>query len=55
MILNFNQISSLYLISDVQLKAIFEAYEHVSKNDIEKDIKSETSGNLRQGLLAIGE
>ncbi len=52
---NFNRISNLYFISDVQLKAIFEAYGHVSKHDIEADIKSETSGDLRKGLLTIGK
>ncbi|CAF1191411.1 unnamed protein product [Rotaria magnacalcarata] len=39
--------------SDAQLKAIFEAYHQFSKRDIEADIKSETSGSLRNGLLAI--
>ncbi|CAF1231961.1 unnamed protein product [Rotaria sp. Silwood1] len=39
--------------SDVQLKAIFEAYQQYSKRDIEVDIKSETSGSLCNGLLTI--
>jgi hypothetical protein len=55
LIFNFDQISIVYFISDVQLKAVFEAYGHVSKHDIEADIKSETSGDLRKGLLAIGK
>ena len=51
-ILNYFSIS--YFISNAQLKAIFEAYGNFSKKDIEADIKSETSGNLCKGLLAIG-
>lgn len=38
--------------SDVQLRAIFEAYGKFSEHDIEEDIQSETSGTLRKGLLA---
>lgn len=41
-------------ISDVQLRAIFEAYGKFSEHDIEEDIQSETSGTLRKGLLAAG-
>ncbi|CAF2947711.1 unnamed protein product [Rotaria sp. Silwood2] len=41
--------------SNVQLKAIFEAYQQYSKRDIEDDIKSETSGSLCNGLLTIGK
>ncbi len=50
-----NYLTILYPISDVQLKAVFEAYRHFSKQDIEADIKGETSGSLRKGLLAIGK
>ncbi|CAF2904300.1 unnamed protein product [Rotaria sp. Silwood2] len=39
--------------SNAQLKAIFEAYRQFSKKDIEAAIKSETSGNICKGLLAI--
>ncbi|CAF0755465.1 unnamed protein product [Rotaria sordida] len=39
--------------SDAQLKAVFEAYGQFSKKDIEAAIKSETSGNLCNGLLAV--
>lgn len=42
------------LISDVQLRAIFEAYGKFSEHDIEEDIQSETSGTFRKGLLAVG-
>jgi hypothetical protein len=45
----------LGFISDVQLKAVFEAYRQFSKKDIEAAIKSETSGNLCKSLLAIGK
>ena len=46
---------SSFFISNVQLKAVFEAYRQFSKHDIEADIKSETSGALRKGLLTIGK
>ncbi|XP_060076065.1 annexin A7-like [Ylistrum balloti] len=36
-----------------QLKAVFEAYQRLSGKDIEKSIKSEMSGNLELGMLAI--
>ncbi|CAF4219276.1 unnamed protein product, partial [Didymodactylos carnosus] len=39
--------------SDVQLRAVFDAYGQFSKKDIEAAIKSETSGSLRKSLLAI--
>ncbi|CAF0825966.1 unnamed protein product [Adineta steineri] len=39
--------------SNAQLKAVFNAYGHFSKKDIEAAIKSETSGNLCKALLAI--
>jgi hypothetical protein len=50
-----NYLTILYPISDVQLKAVFEAYRHFSKQDIEAAIKSETSGDLRKGLLVVGK
>ncbi|CAF4979384.1 unnamed protein product, partial [Rotaria socialis] len=39
--------------SNAHLKGVFEAYRQFSKKDIEDAIKSETSGNIRKGLLAI--
>lgn len=42
-------------ISDAQLKAVFEAYQQFSRRDIESEIKSDTSGSLRTGLLTIGK
>ncbi|CAF0771349.1 unnamed protein product [Didymodactylos carnosus] len=39
--------------SDVQLRAVFDAYSQFSKKDIEAAIKSETSGSLCKSLLAI--
>ena len=47
--------SSPICVSNAQLKAIFDAYGHHSKKDIEAAIKSETSGNLCRALLAIGK
>lgn len=41
--------------SNSQLKATFDAYGNYSKKDIEAAIESETSGNLRRALLAIGK
>ena len=37
-----------------QLYATFERYREISGQDIEDSIKSETSGTLQEGLLAIG-
>ena len=37
-----------------QLRAVFDAYQRISGKDIEKVIKSEMSGNLELGMLAIG-
>ena len=48
-------ISTLDWISDAHLKAVCDAYGQFSKKDIEDAIKSETSGNLCRGLLAIGK
>jgi hypothetical protein len=48
-------LSNSSFISNAQLKAVFEAYGHFSKKDIEAAIKSETSGNLCRALLAIGK
>ena len=36
------------------LRAVFDEYTKVSKNDIEKAIKKEMSGDLEAGMLAIG-
>ena len=38
-----------------QLNATFDEYSKISKNDIEKAIKSEMSGNLELACLAIGK
>jgi len=46
-------LSNSSFISNAQLKAVFEAYGHFSKKDIEAAIKSETSGSLCRSLLAI--
>jgi len=40
--------------SPAQLRATFDAYRQVTDGDIEDTIKSETSGSLRDGYLAIG-
>ena len=37
-----------------QLRATFDAYRQVAGTDIEDAIKSEMSGNLETGFLAIG-
>lgn len=37
-----------------QLKAVFENYQKLSGHNIEHTIKSEMSGNLELGMLAIG-
>ena len=37
------------------LRAVFAEYNKVSKNDIEKAIKKEMSGDLEDGMLAIGK
>ena len=37
-----------------QLRETFEAYYEITKIDIEKSIKSETSGKFERALLAIG-
>ncbi len=50
-----NSFSIFYLLSDAQLKAIYEAYGQFSKKNIEAAIKSETSGSLRRSLLAISK
>ena len=36
------------------LRAVFDEYSKISKNDIEKAIKKEMSGDLEAGMLAIG-
>jgi len=40
--------------SKAQLVATFEAYRQLTDRDIEDAIKSETSGDLQDGYLAIG-
>ena len=37
------------------LRAIYEEYAKISKNDIETAIKKETSGDLEKAYLAIGK
>lgn len=37
-----------------QLRAVFDAYHKISGKDIEQVIKSEMSGNLEIGMVAIG-
>jgi hypothetical protein len=37
-----------------QLRAVFDQYAKVAKKDIEDSIKSEMSGDLEDGMLAIG-
>ena len=37
-----------------QLRATFEAYSQLTDSDIEEAIKSETSGALQDGYLAVG-
>lgn len=41
--------------SFAHLRAVFEEYGKVSKNDIEKALKSEMSGDLLKSMLSIGE
>ena len=36
------------------LRAVFEEYSKISKSDIEKAIKKEFSGDIEDGMLAIG-
>ncbi len=38
-----------------QLRATFDAYMRIADSDIEDSIKSETSGALQDGFLAIGK
>ena len=38
-----------------QLRAVFDAYSRISGRNIEQVIKSEMSGNLEIGMLAISE
>lgn len=40
--------------SAAQLRATFEAYKQLADRDIEDVIRSETSGTLQDGYLAIG-
>jgi annexin A7/11 len=41
--------------SYAQLRQIFIEYQRLTGNDFEKAIKSEFSGDIESGLLAIGE
>ena len=36
------------------LRAVFEEYEKLSKNDIEEVIKSEFSGDIKNGFVTVG-
>ena len=49
---SFNMVMAARSFS--HLHAVFEEYSKVSKNDIEKAIKKEMSGDLEAGMLAIG-
>ena len=49
----FNRI--LCLQSHAQLAVTFQEYTKLSKKNIEQVIQSEFSGNVEQGMLAIGE
>jgi len=40
--------------SVAQLRATFDAYSQLTNRDIEDAIKSETSGDLQDGYLAVG-
>ena len=48
----FNHI--LCLRSQPQLRATVEEYRRISKRDLESDLRKEFSGDMRDGLLAIG-
>ena len=48
----FNQI--LCLRSFEHLRVVFDEYNTLSKRTIEKAISSEMSGDIKNGLLAIG-
>lgn len=37
------------------LLVVFDEYKRISQKDIEQSIKSETSGNFEDALLAIGK
>ena len=49
----FNSI--LAVQSYEQLRVVFEEYQKVSKHTIEQAISSEMSGDLKDGMLAIGK
>ncbi len=49
----FNQILCSYSFPQIQL--VVEEYRNVSSKSLEQAIKSEMSGDLEQGMLAIGE
>ena len=41
--------------SYAQLRATFEEYGKISKNDIEQAIKKEMSGDVKEGMLTVGK
>jgi len=49
----FNQI--LCQRSFAHLRAVFDEYGNISKKTIEDAIKSEFSGDIKDGLLTVGE
>ena len=44
----------LFFRSYPQLRATFEEYQKLGKKDIEDAIKSEMSGDIKNGMLTIG-
>lgn len=49
----FNSILAVQSYS--QLRAVFDMYVKVANKDIEDSIKSEMSGDLKAGMIAIGQ
>jgi len=49
----FNQI--LCSQSYEQLRLVFQEYQNIAHKSLEQSIKSEMSGDLEKGMLAIGE
>ena len=50
-----NGIFFLLCRSYPQLRATFEEYDKLSEKDIEEVIKSEMSGDIKKGMLTLGE
>lgn len=48
----FNQI--LCSQSHAQLRCVFEEYKRIASRSLEQSIRSEMSGDLQMGMLAIG-